>query len=125
MLPALDARIVLAQAALALGDRASATRHLIAAFEGGKQHHFTNVLADAVIVAARMILEAGAPERERAYGWAHAVALLPGVSVTVRRDAEALQAELSPAFSPAVRAAAGKRDLSDLVTEARGALADA
>ncbi|QJR11654.1 hypothetical protein DSM104443_02733 [Usitatibacter rugosus] len=125
MLPALDARIVLAQAALALGDRPSATYHLVAAFEGGKRHHFTNVLADAVIVAARMLVELGPPERERAFGWAHAVAQLPGVSVTVRRDALALEAELSPAFSAAVRAAAKKRDLSELVTEARGALAEA
>ncbi len=90
MLPALDARIVLAQASLALGASADAARHLVIALEGALQHQFTNVLADAVVSTARLALVALPKMRPVALGWVRVIAASEEISTSIRRDAAAL-----------------------------------
>ncbi|APV50552.1 hypothetical protein BWI17_13155 [Betaproteobacteria bacterium GR16-43] len=122
MLPALDARIVLAQAAIATGDPTEAARHLAFAFDGALQHRFPNVLADAVLVAARLLVARDPGEASRAHGWAHAVSQLQEVSITVRRDAQALVDELAPQRTSKTREEPSRRELVELATDAASSL---
>jgi hypothetical protein len=64
MLPALDARIVLAQAAIDLGEPDEAAQHLAIALDGAREHHFANVLADAVVQSSASCARA-APRTRR------------------------------------------------------------
>ena len=118
MLPALDSRIVLAQAALALGERDEAARHLVIALDGAREHNFTNVLADAIVASAHVVATQGPAAERRALSWAADVARLPATSVAVREDAQALLAQSSADFS-----AVPPRALDELANEARAALA--
>lgn len=117
-LPALDSHIVLAQAALDLGELPEAAQHLAAALDGARERHFANVLADAVVNAARLIATRPA-ERARAAAWARDIARLPDTSVSVRQDAEALIAALGSAPAPTD----APRPLQELVAEVRAAIA--
>jgi len=116
MLPALDAHIVLAQADVALGNHADAARHLATALDGAREHHFANVVADAVVAIARLITAATPGEADAAIGWATEVARLPETSVSVRADAIALVGEERPR-------SAATRTLEEVALEARAALA--
>ena len=119
MLPALDAHIVLAQAALALGEHEGAARHLVAALDGASRHHFANVLADAVVSCARLVAVGSPTQAARARGWAEDIARLPQTSVAVREEAQRVVDEIAPgAGSTAV-----PRPLHALVEEARAAVA--
>jgi predicted ATPase/DNA-binding SARP family transcriptional activator len=118
MLPALDARIVLAQAAIAGGDISTAAGHLLATFDGARKHHFRNVIADAVVVGARLAATASPERRAAAIEWARAVEAMADVSVTVRRDARALVEELSR-LEPAAPAGDEPRDLDRVAADAR------
>jgi hypothetical protein len=115
MLPALDSHIVLGQVDTALGDHAEAARHLAIALDGAAQHHFANVLADAVVACARLVSSASPADAARALSWAADIARLPQTSVSVRQDAVAI------AGSPASNAP--PRALDDLAREARAAIA--
>ena len=116
MLPALDARIVLAQAAIDLGEQDEAAQHLAIALDGARDHHFANVLADAIVQSARLVILALPAEKPRALAWAADVARLPEPSVAVREDAQAIVAGMEPPPQPA-------RPLEDLAREARAAVA--
>jgi tetratricopeptide (TPR) repeat protein len=118
-LPALDSHIVLAQAAIDLGELAEAAQHLVTAIDGAREGRFTNVLADAIVNAARLAAAARPGDAARAAAWAHDVGRLPATSVTVRQDAESLVAAL------AVRCDvnAAPRPLEALAGEARAAIA--
>ena len=118
MLPALDSHIVLAQAAIALGDHGEAAQHIVAAIDGAREHRFANVLADAVVAAARLVAATREAETARAASWASEVTRRAEISVSVREDAQALVAAL------AVAADAGTppRPLEDIAHEARAAV---
>ena len=118
-LPALDSHIVLAQAAMALGEPREAARHLAAALDGARERRFANVLADAVVNAARLVATVRPGDAQRAAAWAGEIALLPAASVSVRGDAQALLAELAVAI-PAAKA---PRSLEAVAAEAREAIA--
>jgi len=90
MLPALDARIVLAQAATELFQFDDAARHLSIVLEAASQHRFTNVLADAIVSSARLLLAAVPMRRKDALRWAGSIAAAEKVSRTVKLDAGAL-----------------------------------
>jgi hypothetical protein len=120
MLPALDAHIVLAQAATALGEHPDAARHLAAAIDGASRHHFANVLADAVVSAARLVAAASPSQRARACAWAGDVARLPETSVAVRQDAQRVVEAVAAAHVPR----RAPRPLHELVQEAREAVAE-
>ena len=87
MLPALDARIVLAQAALATGETRAAAGHLAAAFDGASRHHFRSVLADGLVTAARLVLLLDPDSTEVAIDWCACVAGEGEISRTIRGDA--------------------------------------
>jgi tetratricopeptide (TPR) repeat protein len=114
MLPALDSHIVLAQAAVALGEYPEAARHLATALDGAREHHFANVLADAVVASARLVAAARPAQAARALAWAGDVARLPETSVSVREDARALGGDGPAAAAP--------RPLEELAREARAAV---
>lgn len=116
MLPALDARIVLAQAAIDLGEPDEAAQHLAIALDGAREHHFANVLADAVVQSARLVALARPAEKARALAWAADIARLPEPSGAVREDAQALVAGIAPPAQP-------PRPLEELAREARAAVA--
>lgn len=116
MLPALDAHIVLAQSDVALGDHADAARHLATALDGARDHHFANVVADAVVATARLIAAATPGEAADALAWASEIARLPDTSVSVRADAIALVGESGGK-------GAATRTLDEVALEARAALA--
>jgi tetratricopeptide (TPR) repeat protein len=116
MLPALDAHIVLAQADIALGDHASAARHLATALDGAREHHFANVVADAVVATARLIAAATPAEAADALAWAGEIARMPETSVSVRGDAIALVGEAQGKVD-------ASRTLDEVALEARAALA--
>ena len=116
MLPALDAHIVLAQANMALGDCVDAARHLATALDGAREHHFANVVADAVVATAQLIAKATPAEAGEAIGWAAEVARMPETSVSIRADAIALVGE-------AATNGAVTRTLEEVALEARAALA--
>jgi predicted ATPase/DNA-binding SARP family transcriptional activator len=119
MLPALDARIVLAQAALALGEPREAARHLLATFEVAHARGFTNVLADAVVVAGRWSVAVDGENAERAHRWAADIARCPEASLAVQRDAKAFEEELA---AQAPTAMAAPLPLAQLAEEARAAV---
>ena len=119
MLPALDAHIVLSQAALALGEHEGAARHLVAALDGAARHHFANVLADAVVACARLVAAHSPTQAARARGWADDVARLPQTSVAVREEALRLVEEIAAGGE----GRAAPRPLHALVDEARAAVA--
>ena len=118
MLPALDAHIVLAQAALDLGEHRAAVHHIATAIDGAREHRFSNVLADALVACARLVV-ALAPSRKRAaLAWASEIARRPETTALVLRDAQQLLA----ASDTAVAGADEPRALEALATEAREAL---
>jgi predicted ATPase/DNA-binding SARP family transcriptional activator/predicted negative regulator of RcsB-dependent stress response len=87
MLPALDARIVLANAATRMGGYSEAAHHLALVLDQAARHNYTNVLANAVVSVVKW-MPAVAPERcGEANRWAHAVALSTEVSANIRDDA--------------------------------------
>jgi DNA-binding SARP family transcriptional activator/predicted ATPase len=89
MLPALDARIVLAQAATQQGEHKTAARHLATVLDAALAHQFTNVLADAIVSAARLAAVAVPAIKAEALGWARTVATAENVSASIRDDAAA------------------------------------
>jgi predicted ATPase/DNA-binding SARP family transcriptional activator len=115
MLPALDARIVLAQAAIALGEHAEAAQHLATALDGARENRFANVLADAIVATARLLAAARPQEKARALSWAADIARLPETSMAVRGDAEALIAGSAWPSQP-------PRPIEELAGEARAGL---
>ncbi|MBK8324458.1 MAG: tetratricopeptide repeat protein [Betaproteobacteria bacterium] len=121
VLPALDARIVLAQAAIELGEPAEAARHLLIVLDSAGERRYAHVLADAVVSAARLCLQVKPAMRETVLGWARAIAVAPEVTIAIRRDAEALLAACGEAPHAAEPA---PREVAALAAEARGALED-
>ena len=117
MLPALDARIVLAQAAIATGDARAAAAQLSATFAAASEHQFKNVLADGVVTAARLLLLVSPGASAKALDWAQAVASSEEIADTVRRDARTLL-EGQKARAPASAAGA----LGERIDEARSAV---
>jgi predicted ATPase/DNA-binding SARP family transcriptional activator/tetratricopeptide (TPR) repeat protein len=118
MLPALDAHIVLGQAALALGEHNAAVHHVATAIDGAREHHFANVLADAIVTCARVVASLAPAKSADAISWAADVARLPETTALIRRDAERLLADYAPAANDAP-----PRALDALAVEARAALA--
>ena len=90
MLPALDARIVLAQASTELGSYADAARHLAIVLESAGERRFANVLADAIVSGARLFAAALPNLKQEAQGWAQEICAFEQVSATIRKDAELL-----------------------------------
>lgn len=118
MLPALDARVVLAQAAIATGDAHAAAEQLAATFEAAGKHHFRNVLGDALVTAARLLLLVDPASPERPLEWSATVAKSEDLAETVRRDAR----ELIDHLREASRAAPAGGKLDERVDEARAAV---
>ena len=116
MLPALDARIVLAQADTELGNHIDAARHLMIALEGADKHQFINVLADAVLSSARLVAASLPKQRSTASGWAREIAASDKVSTSIHSDAVAfVYANCSESPNPA----SGERGLPAMAAEAR------
>ena len=115
MLPALDARVVLAQAAIALGEHEEAASHLAIALDRARERRFNNVLADAVVTAARLVAATSPAQAAKARAWAADVARMPDTTVGVREDAKRVAGEGGSA-------GADVRPLEELATEARRAL---
>ena len=119
MLPALDAHIVLGQAALALDERATAVHHIATAIDGASEHRFANVLADALIACARAIVTLAPAEALSALAWSDEIARRPDTTALVRRDAEELLAS-NGARAPGRE---DPRGLEEIAREARALLA--
>jgi len=118
MLPALDAHIVLGQAALALGERAEAVDHIFTAIEGASEHRFANVLADALVTCGRVIVTLAPGEAPVALAWIDEIARRPDTTALVRRDAE----DLLAAHAGRAAGRADPRGLEDIAREARALL---
>lgn len=120
MLPALDARIVLAQAAIALGEYAEAAQQLHRVLEASIRNGFVNVSADAIVSAARLVAKVDPAMRTAALTWAQRIVAMDEVSLTIRKDADALVKEFGENAKPLrVR----KTVLAELASEAGGTLA--
>lgn len=119
LLPALDARIVLAQAAVELKDFAEASRHLLLVLDSAGERRYAHVLADAVVSAARLLLATKPGVRETVLGWARAIAVAPAVTIAIRREAESLLEAHGAAKGDA---GAPPRELAALAAEACEAL---
>lgn len=119
LLPALDARIVLAQAAVELKEFPEAARHLLLVLDSAGERRYAHVLADAVVSAARLLLAVKPLLRERVIGWARAIAVAPAVTIAIRREAESL---LASAGAGKAAAEAPPKELAVLAAEAREAL---
>jgi predicted ATPase/DNA-binding SARP family transcriptional activator len=87
LLPALDARVVLAQACIETADPMGAARHLLRALEAIGSHRFPNVRADIVVTAARLVSEVAPLHLDAAQRWAHATSRLEEISPTIRKEA--------------------------------------
>ena len=87
MLPALDARIVLAHAASVEGRWPEAVHHLLLVIDGARLHSYRNVLANAVLCAARLLRLSGTPGQGDV--WAHCIALDTTIPENIRQDARA------------------------------------
>ncbi|MBL8523253.1 MAG: tetratricopeptide repeat protein [Betaproteobacteria bacterium] len=122
LLPAMDARIVLAQAATELGDVAEAARHLLIALDAAEKHQFINVLADAVLSTARLAVAAKPATRLDALSWVCEIAASDRVSTSIRSDAVKF-VELHDELTP-VQPVQAPRGLPALAAEARAALRD-
>ncbi len=123
LLPAMDARIVLAQAATELGEHADAAQHLVIALDAAAKHQFINVLADAILSSTRLVLVALPKKRAEAISWADAIVASGEVSASIRKDAAELcesQRDDDPSRVSAV--AGSKKSLSVLAGEARAAV---
>lgn len=93
MLPALDARIVLAHAAGDKGRWGDAAHHLSLALDGARMHGFRNVLADAVLGTARVLRQSGA--LVQGDEWARYIAADTTISESIRKDARDFLEEFS------------------------------
>jgi len=122
LLPAMDARIVLAQAATELGDIADAAQHLVIALDAAEKHQFINVLADAILSSARLVLTAMPKKRKAALGWALEIVASNEVSASIRKDATVFCEAHKDDDSPVAMTPDAKRSLSALAAEARAAV---
>ncbi|MBL8514883.1 MAG: tetratricopeptide repeat protein, partial [Betaproteobacteria bacterium] len=93
MLPALDARIVLAHAASVEGRWPEAVHHLLLAIDGARQHNYRNVLANAVLCAARLLRLSNAPRQGG--DWARHIAADTTIPENIRKDAHDFLGEIS------------------------------
>jgi predicted ATPase/DNA-binding SARP family transcriptional activator len=93
MLPALDARIVLARAADVEGRWPEAAHHLSLAIDGAQMHSYRNVLANAVLGAARLLRQSGA--HFQGGDWAHHIAADTTIPENIRKDARDFLEEIS------------------------------
>jgi predicted ATPase/DNA-binding SARP family transcriptional activator/predicted negative regulator of RcsB-dependent stress response len=119
MLPALDAHIVLGQAALALGEHRASIHHIATAIDGAREHRFANVLADALVACAKLLVETAPGEASAALAWTDEIARRAETTALVQRDAEAVLA--AQAARPAGRGE--PRALEAIAGEARELLA--
>ena len=122
LLPAMDARIVLAQAATELGDNAEAAQHLVIALDAAEKHQFINVLADAILSSARLVLAAKPKKRKAALEWAREIVASNEVSASIRKDAAQFCESQEGDDAPVAVKSEAKRSLSVLAVEARAAI---
>ncbi|MEP7156669.1 MAG: tetratricopeptide repeat protein, partial [Betaproteobacteria bacterium] len=129
MLPALDARIVMAQADIVLEKFGEAARQLRIVLDAAARHGFSNVLADAVVSSARLLAKVDPASHPDAQRWARSIGAMVDVSLTIRRDADLLAAEIgddrtgSTAPGKAPVPAKKPARLADLAKQADGRLA--
>lgn len=118
-LPVPYTRVMLAHAAVARGQPREAAQYLARAFESAEQNNYTDVLAEAVVGTARLVLGHAQDRAEDARDLIAAILALPHASARVRGDARALQ----PSGAAAKRGAAAPA-LPELVARARAVVAE-
>ena len=118
-LPVPYTQVMLAHAAVARGKPLEGVDALSRAFETAEKNNYADVLAEAVVGAARLLLAHAPRERNEALSWVAAILELPNASARVRDDARAiLAAHPGAPTHPAGRAVT----LGDLVAQARACL---
>lgn len=122
MLPALHARIVLAQATTQQGEHKEAARHLAIVLDAAFAHQHMRTLAEAIVTAARLTAAAVPAMREEALGWAREIAATEEGSASIRDDAEAFIASLDSTYANNKNMTGTPHGLPALAAEARQAL---
>ena len=89
-IPVAYAHVMLAHAAVTLGESGEAADQIDRAFDAAERGNFTDVQAEAVVGVARLIAAAAPAFAPQALAWMRAMAGLPRASARVRDDANHL-----------------------------------